>query len=81
MLICSDNTIYSGYTVNLSNRLKNHNLGTASKYTRTRRPVKLAYYEEFDTKSEAMKREAYYKSLARCEKLIMIEEFEKNIKE
>lgn len=81
MLICSDNTIYSGYTVNLSNRLKNHNLGTASKYTRTRRPVRLAYYEEFDTKSEAMKREAYYKSLDRCEKLIMIEAFEKNIKE
>lgn len=81
MLICSDNTIYSGYTVNLQNRLKNHNLGTASKYTRTRRPVKLAYYEEFDTKSEAMKREAYYKSLERGEKLIMIKEFEKNIKE
>lgn len=81
MLICSDNTIYSGYTVNLQNRLKNHNLGTASKYTRTRRPVSLAYYEEFDTKSEAMKREAYYKSLERSEKLIMIKEFEMNTKE
>ena len=49
-------------------RLKAHNEGRASKYTRARLPVSLVYIEEFETKADAMKREAYIKSLPRSRK-------------
>lgn len=78
MLLCADDTIYSGYTVDLDKRINCHNSGKASKYTRTRRPVHLVYYEQFDTKSDAMKREASYKRLDRSEKLALIAEFDKS---
>lgn len=72
MLKCSDDSLYTGYTVNMEKRLENHNKGIASKYTRSKLPVKIVYYEEFPTKSEAMKREAAIKGLSRDEKLKMI---------
>ena len=68
MLRCSDNTIYSGYTVNIENRINVHNSGKGAKYTRARRPVKLAYYEEFESKSEALKREREFKKYTHSEK-------------
>ena len=68
MLRCSDNTIYSGYTNNLEKRVETHNSGKGAKYTKTRRPVKLVYYETFKTKSEAMKREYEFKHLTRGQK-------------
>lgn len=73
MLLCNDNTIYTGYTTNLKNRLKNHNSGFGGRYTSTRRPCLLAYYEEYDDKSSAMKREYFIKHhLTRKDKLQMI---------
>ena len=46
MVVCSDGTVYTGYTTNLSERIKQHNSNSqGAKYTRTRQPVKLAYYE------------------------------------
>lgn len=72
MLICSDNTIYSGYTTDLNRRLKTHNSGKGAKYTRSRLPVSLGYFEEFETKSEAMKREAEFKTLPHSQKCEMI---------
>ena len=68
ILECSDGTFYCGWTNDLNKRLAAHNAGTASKYTRVRRPVELVYYEEFDTKQEAMKRECQIKRLKRKEK-------------
>ena len=68
MLRCADNTIYSGYTNDLEKRLETHNSGKGAKYTKTRRPVKLVYYETFKNKSEAMKREYEFKHLTRQEK-------------
>lgn len=68
MLRCSDNTIYSGYTDDVERRVEVHNSGKGAKYTKIRRPVKLAYYETFDSKSEAMKREYQFKHLLRAEK-------------
>ena len=65
ILKCADNTLYTGYTDNLENRVKMHNKGIASKYTRSRTPVVLEYFEEHDTKSSAMKREAAIKKLSR----------------
>lgn len=71
---CSDESLYTGYTNNIEQRIKKHNLGTASKYTRGRLPVHLVYQEEFNTKVEAMKREWAIKQLTRKEKLILIGE-------
>ena len=73
ILKCSDNLLYCGWTNNLEKRLASHNAGTASKYTRTRRPVELVYFEEFETKQEAMSREFHIKGMTSGEKMRMIE--------
>lgn len=72
ILRCSDDTLYCGWTNNLEKRLAAHNAGTAAKYTRARRPVELVYYEEFETKQEAMSREYHIKKLTRREKTELI---------
>lgn len=69
ILRCADNTLYTGWTTDLSRRLTAHNDGTGAKYTRSRRPVELMYYESFATKEEAMHREWEIKQLPRKEKL------------
>ena len=76
ILKCADGSLYCGWTNNLEKRLSAHNAGTASKYTRTRRPVELAYFEQFETKQEAMSREYHIKRLTREEKLKLIGMFE-----
>ena len=65
---CSDNTLYTGYTNDLENRIMAHNEGRGAKYTRGRGPVELVYYEEYPTKEEAMSREWHIKRLTRPEK-------------
>ena len=72
LLRCSDGTLYCGWTDNIEKRLAAHNSGKASKYTRFRLPVKLVYFETFDTKQEAMSREARIKQLSRREKLALV---------
>ncbi len=68
ILKCSDNTLYTGWTTDLPKRLKSHNQGKGAKYTRSRLPVTLIYYETFETKQEAMSREAAIKKLSRPQK-------------
>ena len=72
LLRCADGTLYCGWTDSLEKRLAAHNSGKASKYTRSRLPVELVYYETFETKQEAMSREARIKRLSRREKLALI---------
>ncbi|MBO4702517.1 MAG: GIY-YIG nuclease family protein [Lachnospiraceae bacterium] len=73
ILECGDNTLYTGYTNNLENRLKAQNEGKGAKYTKSRLPVKLVYSESFDDKKEAMSREWFIKHrLTREEKLELI---------
>lgn len=72
LLRCADGTYYCGWTNDLDKRLRAHNAGTASKYTRPRRPVVLVYYESFATRHEAMSREAQIKRLTRKEKEALI---------
>ena len=69
---CADSTLYTGWTNDLDKRIKAHNSGKGAKYTKTRRPVKLVYYEEHETKNEAMSREYAIKHLTRKEKEILI---------
>lgn len=78
ILKCSDNTLYTGFTNNLENRIKVHNSGKGAKYTRYRLPVQLVYYEEFETKSDALKREHQIKKFSRKAKLELIETGELN---
>lgn len=65
---CSDGTFYTGWTNDLTRRMEAHNQGRGAKYTKARRPVTLIYYETFETKDEAMKREYAIKRLSRKEK-------------
>lgn len=68
ILECSDGSYYTGWTNNLSKRLEDHNRGKGAKYTRGRTPVSVAYFEVFQTKGEAMRREREIKKLSRGEK-------------
>ncbi len=72
ILECKDGTLYTGWTVDLERRLVQHNRGKGAKYTRSRYPVVLKYYEEFNTKQEACRREYSVKQLSRIEKLRLI---------
>lgn len=65
---CSDNTLYTGITNSLEHRIETHNKGKGAKYTRGRLPVTLCYYEEFDNKGDALKRECSIKKLTRKNK-------------
>jgi len=67
-LLCSDGSYYCGYTKDLDKRLKKHNEGSASKYTRARLPVKLIYSEPQSTQLSAMRRELALKKLSRKRK-------------
>jgi len=69
---CKDNTLYTGFTTDIKRRITEHNNGFGSKYTKGRRPVKLVYLEEFDTKREAMSREYEIKTFSRAKKLSLI---------
>ena len=73
MLRCRDGSFYTGCTNNLARRLALHQNGKGAKYTRSRLPVKLAWYEEADGKSEALRREAAVKRLSHVKKVSMAE--------
>lgn len=69
---CSDGSLYTGWTNDLEKRIRAHNDGKGAKYTKSRRPVVLAYYEEFQTKEEAMRREWEIKQMSRNQKMKML---------
>ena len=72
MLRCSDRTLYTGITNDLSARIRAHNAGTGAKYTRGRGPVELVYTEELPTHGEALRREYAIKQLKKEQKLALI---------
>ena len=74
LLRCADNTLYCGITTNLKKRLRQHNgeLVGGSKYTKVRQPCELVYSENSENRSEASKREAAIKKLAKADKEFLI---------
>lgn len=72
VLRCADGTLYTGITKDVTRRTRQHNDGTASRYTRSRRPVKLVYEESQRKHSLALKREAAIKRLTRTQKWAML---------
>lgn len=77
---CGDGSLYTGWTNHLEERMRSHNEGKGAKYTRSRLPVRLIYYEEYATKQEAMKREYAIKQLTRKDKLVLIEQQSKEVR-
>lgn len=73
ILKCRDGSLYTGWTNDIEKRIKAHNEGRGAKYTKSRRPVELVYYEEFDTKEDAMRREYVIKHLSRRKKEMLID--------
>jgi len=69
ILLCSDNSLYTGSTNDLGKRFLNHQNGKGGKYTRSHKPLKIIHTEEFATKSEALKREIEIKSWTRAKKI------------
>jgi putative endonuclease len=70
---CRDGTLYTGWTNNLEKRIEAHNSGKGARYTKSRRPVKLVYYEEFETKEEAMSREYAIKHMKKNKKEMLLQ--------
>lgn len=73
ILECADKTLYTGYTINIEKRIREHNNSRAgAKYTKGRRPVRLVYVEIWPSSAESLRREAEIKKLSRAQKLLLI---------
>jgi putative endonuclease len=76
MVECADGTYYTGWTADLDRRIAAHNAGRGGRYTRSRRPVKLVYWEEHPDRRSAQQRELALKRLSRARKTTLITGFE-----
>ena len=72
LLRCGDDSLYCGWTTDLEARVEQHSLGRGAKYTRSRLPVKLVWYETFEDRHEALSREWHIKHMNRKQKLKLI---------
>lgn len=72
ILRCADGSLYTGISKDVKRRCQQHNDGTASRYTRSRRPTKLVWQEVQPSRSSALKREAAIKAMKRREKMALI---------
>ena len=81
ILKCVDGSLYCGYTTDVEKRFEKHKSGKGAKYTRSHLPLEIVYIEEFESKSDALKRECEIKSMTRSqkEKLINSDYWETNI--
>jgi len=69
VILCKDNSFYTGYTKDLDSRMRLHTNGKAARYTRMHKPKKIVYVEEFSSRAEAMQREKSTKKLNHKQKL------------
>lgn len=65
---CADGSFYCGYTTDVEKRFEKHKSGKGAKYTRSHLPLEFVYIEEFESKSDALKRECEIKSMTRSQK-------------
>jgi putative endonuclease len=75
ILQCADGSYYTGWTTDLERRVAAHNAGRGGRYTRSRRPVKLVYWEEHPDRRSAQQRELALKRLPRARKLALVTTF------
>ena len=74
IVVCSDASLYTGYTDDLVDRIRMHNSGKGARYTRSRLPVRLVYWEKYPSKQQAMQREYAIKQWQRSQKLQLLGE-------
>jgi putative endonuclease len=72
ILLCNDGTFYTGYTKNIDARTRLHTNGKGARYTRMHKPKHVAYFELFDSRAKAMKRERAIKKLSHQQKLNLV---------
>lgn len=72
ILLCEGNSLYTGATNDLEKRFHTHKSGKGGAYTRSHKPIKLLYSEQFETKSQALKRENEIKSWSRTKKIVTL---------
>ena len=72
LIECADKTLYTGITTDIQRRFKEHSSGKGGAYTRSKKVKKVLYTEQFETRSEALKREAEIKGWRRDKKLALI---------
>jgi putative endonuclease len=71
IVACADGSLYTGYTTDPARRVAEHNSGKGARYTRSRRPVVLAFLEESRSRAEALRREIQIKRMSRRDKLLL----------
>jgi len=76
LLECGDGSYYCGWTNDLEKRVAAHQAGKGARYTRAHLPVRLVYYETYESRSEAMRRENFIKGRSHREKQLLAYEFE-----
>ncbi len=72
VLHCVDGSLYCGWTNDVERRLEQHRAGRASRYTRSRLPVELAWSQQMASRTDAMSEEARIKRLSRADKLRLV---------
>ncbi len=72
ILLCADNTLYTGWTNDIARRVEAHNQKKGAKYTASRLPVRLVYVEPCPSKQAALQREYAIKRMTREKKLLLI---------
>jgi putative endonuclease len=78
ILLCSDGSFYTGFTRDVEERVRQHTNGTGARYTRSHPPKKIVHVEQFDTRSEAMRREKVIKKLSHEQKKLLSRSPKKN---
>ena len=72
ILLCKNGSLYTGASNNVNQRFSDHKNGKGGHYTRSHKPVKIVYQEQFDTQSKALKRESQIKSWRREKKISIL---------
>jgi putative endonuclease len=72
IILCSDNSLYTGITTDIERRLRQHESGRGAKYFRGRQPTELVYLENGHSRSSASKREAEIKRMTRTDKCLLV---------
>ena len=79
ILRCADNSLYCGYTTDVEKRFEKHKSGKGAKYTKAHLPLEVVYVQEFDNKSDALKRECEIKKLTRSQKEKLVADYSSNV--
>ena len=79
ILRCADGSLYCGYTNDVEKRFEKHKSGKGAKYTKAHLPLEVVYVQEFDNKSDALKRECEIKKLTRSQKEKLVADYSSNV--